>query len=325
MSSSHRPVVHIVSNLRVRERYVRTYINQIQSLSTRNFEIGQIVLVCDEEPEGTPLADFAASDSRVKLVRERASDRGVKTLEEKVVQWAAICNQGIEQALAAPSDFILFIESDLCIPFDLLEPLVAVDQDIVAPLVFLGGVFYDTWGFRDLKGQKLKSVNSRGMFSGLVELSSVGSCVLFRTEIFDKGIRFRGPYETGLLVGVCNDARKMGYRVWAVPDVSITHPTTLWHEQIWVIRDINFHLGVVRGRIACDHIISSAYPETIRPFISDYLSSAPEIEDKPYQFQFRKDPGSRSISVDVYETEPPAGLDSHEVFRHASQGAAVCQ
>lgn len=104
-------------------------------------------------------------------------------------------------------------------------------------------------------------------------------------------------------MGVCNDARNIGYRIWAVPDVSIIHPTTLWHQQIWTITEINFQLNVVQGRIACDRVIPSAYPEMIDPIVSEYLLSSPDIEEKIYVFQYRKNEDHRTISIDVFESD----------------------
>ena len=63
------------------------------------------------------------------------------------------------------------------------------------------------------------------------QLSSVGSCVLFQRELFDAGVRFRGTYDQGLLVGVCKDAGLLGFRTFMDSRVSILHPTTLWKRQ----------------------------------------------------------------------------------------------
>lgn len=85
--------------------------------------------------------------------------------------------------------------------------------------------------------------------------------------------------------------------------MSIIHPTTLWHQQIWTITEINFQLNVVQGRIACDRVIPSAYPEMIDPIVSEYLLSSPDIEEKIYVFQYRKNEDHRTISIDVFESD----------------------
>lgn len=86
MSGTANPKVHIVSNVRARECYVPTYIHQIQSLSTRNCSIEQIILVCDDVSDGTIVSDFAKMDDRVRLIKERSCDKAIKTIEEKAVQ-----------------------------------------------------------------------------------------------------------------------------------------------------------------------------------------------------------------------------------------------
>ena len=60
-----------------------------------------------------------------------------------------------------------------------------------------------------------------------------------RREVLDSGVRFRGPYETGLLVGLCNDARNRGFQVFADTSTSILHPVSLWEEQMWQVSGVD--------------------------------------------------------------------------------------
>jgi hypothetical protein len=151
-------------------------------------------------------------------------------------------NAAIEQLADRPYDFLFWCESDLCLPQDLLSWLLADDVDVVAPGIFLGGMFYDTWGFRALDGTRFANeppYHKSFAPHALVELASVGSAVLFKRAVIDAGVRFRGTYEDGLLVGFCNDARDNGFRVWMDSRVCVVHPTTAWRSQ-------QYELGGVR-------------------------------------------------------------------------------
>ena len=217
------------------------------------------------------------------------------------MQWAELANQGVESSLLYKSDFTLFIEADLCFPFDLVDELIYANLDIVAPVIFLGAGFYDSWGFRGLDGVKIGRVENLSVDTPSIELSSVGSCVLFKTEIFSRGVRFRGPYQTGLLVGVCNDARKLGYKVWTLPSVAIIHPTSSWKDQLWKIQKISIDL---KGKVIIvnpDCKIPGAYVEFIAEHLPGICKLHSEIllEQGEYRFIFSKNQKDRSIEVDI--------------------------
>jgi glycosyltransferase involved in cell wall biosynthesis len=178
------------------------------------------------------LQAWASEDARVTLTK--CDVEPVLDHDDRVRKWAALGNVAVEAALTTDCTHVLWCESDLTIPFDLIEQLVSSDRDIVAPAIFLGGMFYDTWGFRGLDSSRFTNAapyHAEFKAHALVELMSVGSCVLFRREIFDAGVRFRGVYETGLLVGVCRDAAEHGFRTWMDSRIAIVHPTTLWRRQ----------------------------------------------------------------------------------------------
>jgi hypothetical protein len=231
------PVVNICTTIRQHAKFVPSFIGQISALTTTGFTLGTISIVHDVPASGPDprLLAFAASDPRVVLIPEEASDAAFTELEQKVLQWAHIGNQALESGLSAACTHILYVESDLCFPLDTVDQLLGWDRDIIAPIILLGSVFYDSWGFRDLEGRKIHALE---VFSNdaPVELSSVGSCVLFRSEVFRTGIRFRGPYDSGLFVGMCLDAKALGYKVWADPTTTIIHPTSLWKNQTWEVR-----------------------------------------------------------------------------------------
>lgn len=319
-----KPIVNIVTVVRQQSDYVTALMNQLDSLSERHCAIGRICIVHDLIPEGvTPaIAEWSRRSGKVTLVPEAQSDARIEDRDAKARQWASIGNQGIEAALQHESEFVLWVESDLCFPSDLLDQLVPRDVDVIAPLVFLGGVFYDSWGFRDLAGNKLFSFPV-GAFPPLpVELSSVGSCVLFRTAIFREGIRFRGTHADGLLVGVCSDARQRGFRVWADPAVSIVHPTSHWLQQVWQVLQaiVIDEAGGTRTYDLSHAHVPGFYGEFVMDFLKQDRRVVDVLPEGVFDLTVVRDPRLRALKL-VFESvsAPPGTPAGSKLIRKLSQ------
>jgi hypothetical protein len=138
--------------------------------------------------------------------------------------WAAI-RQG------AWGDFALMLESDLLYQPDLLRSLIERRPDwadIFAPMIWIpvnGALrFYDIWAYR-IKGEMFQPTSPEWYFahygSGLLEVDSVGSVVLFKMNLIAEGLRLG---ETDCVLGMCNEARQRGYRIFVDPTISILHP-----------------------------------------------------------------------------------------------------
>lgn len=182
------------------------------------------------------LRAWESVDGRVSVTQKNVEP--ISDFEDRVKKWADLGNAAISALGNKAFDYLLWCESDLCIPSDLVQMLLESDRDIVAPAIFLGGQFYDTWGFRGVDGQKFGNnhpVHASYRDFSLFPVNSVGSVVMFRRAIFDSGIRFRGTYADGLLVGICNDARAKGFGVFCDSRVSVTHPTTLWRRGTYTL------------------------------------------------------------------------------------------
>ena len=186
------------------------------------------------------LEAWAQEDPRVHLTKVDVEP--VTDFADRVTKWAALGNVAIEQALNTTCDRVLWCESDLVIPNDLLEQLVPEPCGIVAPAIFLGSMFYDTWGFRGRDGTRFTNhppYHHEFRHHALVPLSSVGSCVLFRREMFDRGVRFRGTYDNGLLVGVCHDGEALGFPTFMDSRIAILHPTSAWRKQQYRMNSVD--------------------------------------------------------------------------------------
>jgi len=235
----HKPRVNICSALRQGSTYSGTFFHLIKALSVKGYELAAITIVVDGETLTDASLVAAENDPRVSFVFEGARAAPTCFMHERSISWARAGNLALEQSLKTPSDFTLWVESDLTFPCDLIELLIEPKEDIVAPVVMLGENFYDSWGFRNLAGRRIATLSELQALprnsKQLIELSTVGSCLLLRTSLLTEGIRIPSGYENGLLVGFCLAARARGSRVFCRPDVAIVHPTSLWAEQIYKV------------------------------------------------------------------------------------------
>jgi len=217
--------------------YILSYRRQLESLELNEGDGWRLCILEGDSRDSTweYLVQWASEDSRVTIGRECVGDTA--EIEDRAARWAKAGNACFNMILSELQySHVLWLESDLCFPPEFLKRLLAHNVDIVAPIIWLGGLFYDSWGFRDLNGKRWTGTapyhpDYRPM--SLMEMGSVGSCVLFRREILDTGIRFKGTYENGLLVGLCHDARALGFKVFADTSTAIIHPSDNWEAQMW--------------------------------------------------------------------------------------------
>lgn len=231
------PSVAICSIVRDGMAYLAAYRRQLESLDLSGGLNWQLYILEGDSHDGTQafLQLWAQEDPRITVAQEHAGDAAER--QDRAARWARVANACLDMVPAAGRHtHVLWLEADLCFPAELLRRLLAHEVDVVAPVVFLGGLFYDTWGFRDIAGRAWQNEppfhrSYRAM--ELIEMGSVGSCVLFRRAVLDAGVRMKGRYEDGLLVGMCRDARALGFRVWADTGTAILHPVDRWEEQMW--------------------------------------------------------------------------------------------
>jgi hypothetical protein len=121
---------------------------------------------------------------------------------------------------------LFYVESDLIWDADTAERLIwlAINHasrfDVFAPMVMAGTAFYDIWGFRGLDGRRFSSLTP--FYPGLLEseffeVGSAGSCLAIPGTVARKA-RIR---DENCLVGWCADARRFGYRICCIPNLSV--------------------------------------------------------------------------------------------------------
>lgn len=144
-------------------------------------------------------------------------------------------------ATLADEDYVLWHESDLFTPQDVVTRLARLGADAAGGWPTLGGeakglrcrrhfsfhetVFYDTWGYR--KGGV--RFGSKPPYHDCYRpepfaLDSVGSVVLIKADYIRKGARMDGQG----VVGLCDAVRARGGTVMCDPSVEVIQPVELW-------------------------------------------------------------------------------------------------
>ena len=270
--------VHVCAAIRQGSTYAADFFRRLRALDETGYHVVGITVTLDGASVTDPaLLQAAAADARVRFVPEGAAIPKVETMSERSVGWARAANLALEASLERPADRTLWVEADLDFDADLISRLLAVGGDIVAPRVHCEGRFYDTWGFRTKDGVRIrfdKQLLSLPRHGGLIDLASVGSCLLFPTEILRRGVRLPGAYPDGLLVGFCQAAAQLGFRVSCAPDVIIQHPSDRWSQQLCHLRSVTIEdaSGRVVHTVACKGLYGAgAYAEFIAPLIRKHL------------------------------------------------------
>jgi glycosyltransferase involved in cell wall biosynthesis len=124
--------------------------------------------------------------------------------------------------LVKDEEYILFIDSDVeFFPKDLIEQLLVVNSDIVAPYVYIvnSNNFYATWYFR-IGNQAFNTTDPPAKDSkDPIELDSVGVCFLIKAGIY-QSTKLQNPYPALI---ICHEAHKYGYKVVACPYIKVYH------------------------------------------------------------------------------------------------------
>jgi hypothetical protein len=274
--------IAICSLMRAGSNYEQAYYLLILALSRRTFNIQSVNVVYDTEPTESEWLRKLLRSHSIPVYYEIGthSSRDFDRLEDRARQWAAIGNQCLELALSRGDNLthLAWIEADLSYPHDTMEILLARNKPIIAPLVYLNNVFYDSWGFRDKNGARVSSFPAVNPIRprAPIEMTSVGSFVVFDMAVFRSDIRFRGDFEHGLLVGICEDAAKAGLKAFVDPTISVLHPVSSWREQVWHFKTMQVF---VDNKLKSDKpipagkIFAGPFEEMVRPYLDKVLRS----------------------------------------------------
>jgi hypothetical protein len=129
------------------------------------------------------------------------------------------------------SDYALMLESDLLYTPDLLARLVwrmPKDAAAIAPMIWVPVGeqmrFYDIWAFRQ-DGKQFPPYPPAWYAEQFgeqpFEIDAAGSVILFRMDYIKQGARLS---ETTAVVGMCEQIRAMGGKIYCDPETHVIHP-----------------------------------------------------------------------------------------------------
>lgn len=169
-------------------------------------------------------------------------------IQDRMLRLSTAADIAMSCATDAGADRILWHESDLFSPSDVVDLLARTDGTVVGGWPVLPGpetpaslmlhtgaccldtgeAFYDTWGYRH-EGQRFTNLPPHSAIykpDEPFQLESVGSVALIDANIVRRGARF----SPGAFVNFCGTARAAGGTVWCDPRVKIVQPLELWVE-----------------------------------------------------------------------------------------------
>lgn len=171
------------------------------------------------------------------------------------------------------ADYVLWLESDLSYPPDMIERLMKWDKDIMAPMIFLKNTkrFYDCWAFRSGDDPTF-TVPEReiGCFQPffpfhpvydpehIFKVDTAGSALLIKSDSIKNGAHFT---DEEAIVGFCKTAGALGYQTWVDPKTTIWHPAFGLRKTYFKLGNYKpFHERRVMAKIRKEiHIDKTAY------------------------------------------------------------------
>lgn len=307
-------------------KYLPAYRKQLEALVLPVETTWTLCILEGDSNDGTwdYLVQWASECDRIVIGRENVGETASgEGIDGRAERWARAGNACLDLTCSV-TDFthVMWLESDLCFPLDLLSRLLSCNVDIVAPMIWIGGHFYDTWGFRDLNCKKwgnFPPYHRDYRSNALIEMGSVGSCVLARRAIVDSGIRFRGPYEDGLIVGICNDARSKGFRVFVDTSTSILHPVSLWADQMWKVVGVEIVYTKTKVKnLSLEEIVSLGIEQHIALLTPESLVYA----NRGFLKNVFKNSGTNRINMVVVKEPSPSRRYRMKIIIEEPQGVA---
>lgn len=223
----------ICSAFRNATGYIDRYMAQVDALSTLLAKRGDylsLVLGYGDSSDGTGERLFEAATLSIGARLIDVSHGGPvfgSVLDVQRFNQLAFVGNKILANVPSDADVVIWLESDLIWTSETLTELIDYVHihEVVAPMVFerRSGGFYDTWAFvKDGVNFTKHYPYHRSLlgYRGLVEVDSVGSCVVMAGSIA-KGLTIPAA---DLLVGACRELRDKGHRIWLDSSLEVWHP-----------------------------------------------------------------------------------------------------
>lgn len=158
---------------------------------------------------------------------------------------------------ALKADYLLFLDSDMELPVDLIDRLFAHKKDVVSALAFSRGYPHDPMTYREWKvGAYYRS----RLTGGLIDVDATGcACLLIKTDVFNKIEKpwfdfsvYKGTECKGEDIVFCEKLKAAGYEIFVDTGLECGHisdrvigsndwrkPTVLTFEEFDKMRDKN--------------------------------------------------------------------------------------
>ncbi len=220
---------------------IKRFLEALKKISYPNFDV---LFVDNSEKEEH--AQFIRSHGyEVLRNAEKTADRIDAIIKNR--------NIIIQRAIEKGYGCLLFLDTDVLVPEDIIEKLLSHDNDIVSG-VYLGGqmikrrmrlapVIYD---FTEKKDYVKHIPVERVLEGDFFEIAACGfGCCLIKREILEKvTLRYNKELGGGEDFPFCKDARDKGYRIFADCTVKCIHMTKE--------KDLVFPVSVASFRISYD-------------------------------------------------------------------------
>lgn len=194
----------------------------------------RVVLCEGDSQDGTAiwLHQWASNDRRVSVVHHHTGRPryGSVVHPERFAILAAVFNTALEAVDYGWTDYVLMLPADIRYEADLLRRLTRHAlmnpkiRGIVAPLVFMDGVFYDIWAFArngaQLPAFRREHTDSWFPTGDLAPMDTVGGTALLDADLLRAGARYTA---TDVDRGLCYQARTLGFGVWCDPATHVFH------------------------------------------------------------------------------------------------------
>ncbi len=170
---------------------------------------------------------WGEKDERVALVQTHTGAPHYPSIVDagRFAVLATVFNAALGLVDLTWSDYVLFVPFDMQWQPDLAQRLAAHRVDMVSPLTWRDGLFYDTWAMTTLDGQTWDNFDrawaEAHLGHGLIEMATIGGTVLIDAAVLRAGCRYT-PDEVDR--GLSHCARRHGFRLWVDPATEVMHP-----------------------------------------------------------------------------------------------------
>lgn len=221
--------VTILTPMRDAGQGFEAYRARLQSLR-HPYAALRVVLIEGDSVDDTAVRarEWAAQDNRVSVVTCNTGKPryGSVVNADRFEGLAQVFNAGLDAIDQEWSTHVLMLPCDIEYKPDLLGRLLADGVDMVSPIVWRAGIFYDTFAF-SRNGQHWPnfSQDRLGHYADntLTEMDSIGGVLLMCVEVVQAGCRYSS---IDVDRGLCREATERGFRVWADPRLSVFHPVS---------------------------------------------------------------------------------------------------